>query len=549
MLAGKNFVISGGTFNQTVLRTGCFEKLAEKASPLAFHLADSDLSHSTCFTNTRTKILKHMKSWALRNIEKDKSVMWLHGPAGGGKTAIGRTIAKWCEEEEILLGEFFFSRADGTGAQLASLAPTLAYRMAVHTLQDAKDAIFDVVNHDPHIFLAPLAIQLKKLVMEPLNLLGPSGVPYVIILDGLDETLSSDDQQLVLNVLSDTLYQLNPTLRILICCRPEPTIVTAFNDTDSPLYSISTIISLNDDINADADIRTFLIKKFAKTKKKLPHPPNGDWPTAENIDYLVKKSSGQFIFAATVERYVCSPKHRHQAVARLNHVLDLGLLAHVKDKKKHPFADLDALYHLILKTRNDVNMSVNATAVCLEYPKYFIAISPADLSKVLNIELSETWGILYDLASLFDTSEESIRPFHATFGDFLFDSSRSADFFRNRGDIAAGIACAMLRQGRDPEGTRQFLFCLVPSLIDTLLVLSYHAFSRLLAEATPRKDLRETLSQMEPLSIFRRPASTRGYGQRSKGAYYLVPLLRQLERHVVSHFLLYAVCTTMMLAS
>ena len=384
--------------------------------------------------------------------------MWLHGPAGGGKTVIGRTIAKWCEEG-ILLGEFFFSRADGIGAQLASLAPTLAYRMAVHTLQDAKEAISDVVNHDPHIFLAPLAIQLKKLVMEPLNILAQSGiVPYVIILDGLDETLSSDDQQLVLNVISETLYQLNPTLRILICCRPEPTIVTAFNDTDSPLNSISTIISLSDDVDADADIRAYLVEKFARTKKQLPHPPNGDWPTAENIDYLVTKSSSQFIFAATVERYVCSPKHRHQAVARLKHVMDLRLLPHLKDRKKHPFADLDALYHLILRTRSDVDMSVNATAVCLEYPKYFIAISPADLSKILNIELSETWAILYELASLFDTSEESIRPFHATYGDFLFDGSRSADFFRNRGDIATDITYAILKQGRDPEGTRQFCF-------------------------------------------------------------------------------------------
>ena len=225
-----------------------------------------------------------MKSWILRDIERDKFVMWLHGPAGGGKTAIGRTIAKWCEDEGILLGEFFFPRADGTGAQLASLAPTLAYRMTVHTLQDAKEAISDVINHDPHIFLAPLAIQLMKLVMEPLNLLAPSGiVPYVIILDGLDETLSSDDQQLVLDVISKTLYQLNPTLRILICCRPEPTIVTAFNDPDSTLNRISTIILLNDDIDADADIRAFLVEKFARTKNQLPHPPNGHWPT-ENID-------------------------------------------------------------------------------------------------------------------------------------------------------------------------------------------------------------------------------------------------------------------------
>ena len=83
----------------------------------------------------------------------------------------------------------------------------------------------------------------------------------------------------------------------------------------------------------------------------------------------------------------------------------------------------------------------------------------------------------------------------------------------------------------------------MPSFIDTLLVLSYHTFYCLLGEATPRQDLRDTLSQMEPVSIFRRPASTKEYKQRCKGAYYLIPLLRQLENHVVSHFLVYTVCT------
>ncbi len=383
--------------------------------------------------------------------------MWLHGPAGGGKTAIGRTIAKWCEEEGILLGEFFFSRADGTGAQLASLAPTLAYKMAVHTLKDAKEVISDVVRHDPHIFLAPLAVQLKKLVLEPLNLLTPCGItPYVIILDGLDETISPDDQQLLLTVISETLYPLDPRLRILICCRPEPTIVTAFNDPDSSLNVISTNISLNDDVDADADIRAFLVERLARIKKQLPHPTSEEWPTLADIDYLVAKSSRQFIFAATVEKYVCSPKHRHQAVARLKHVLDLRLLPHLKDKEKHPFADLDALYALILRTRNDVDMSVKATAVCLEYPKYFNTVSPADLAKVLHIELSETWAILYELASLFDASEDKISPFHASFGDFLFDRSRSLDFFCVGRDIVADITSAMLRPHRDPEGTRPY---------------------------------------------------------------------------------------------
>ena len=68
----------------------------------------------------------------------------------------------------------------------------------------------DVVNHDPHIFLAPLAIQLKKLILKPLNHLAPCSItPYVIILDGLDETLLPDNQQLVLNVISETLYPLS----------------------------------------------------------------------------------------------------------------------------------------------------------------------------------------------------------------------------------------------------------------------------------------------------------------------------------------------------
>ena len=246
---------------------------------------------------------------------------------GGRKTAIGRTITKWCEEEGILLGEFFFSRADGTGAQLASLALTLAYRMAV---QDAKKGTSDVVNHDPLIFLAPPAIQLEKLVMAH-GTYEPRFVRHRFLCHH-SRWARRDARQMTnraLNVISETLYQLNPTLRILICCRPEPAIVTAFNDTDSSLKNISTIISLNVDADADA----FLVEKFKRTKKQLPQPPVADWPIAESIDYLVIKASGQFIFAATVERYVCSPKHRHQAVARLKHVLDLTLVSHIKTRK------------------------------------------------------------------------------------------------------------------------------------------------------------------------------------------------------------------------
>ncbi|KAF4620557.1 hypothetical protein D9613_000082 [Agrocybe pediades] len=516
MLNG-NILVTGGNFSQSVGKTQSsisFDRLAAKAFPRAFHLADSDPSHSTCYTNTRTKILERIQSWALRKTEKEKYIMWLHGAAGGGKTAIARTIAKWCDQEEgILLGDFFFSRSDGVGDQISSLAPTLAYRMAVHTLKDlkeAKSAISNAITRDPHIFVASLSQQLKTLVLEPFDVVAPCGIlPYVIVLDGLDETLSPEDQQLVLDTVSQTLYQYDTTLRVLVCSRDEPAIFSAFNDPDSLLHAISATISLNTDTDSDADIRRFLEEKFSRIRKLLPHPPKEEWPTPADIDYLVEKSSGQFIFAATVEKYVGSPTHRHHAVKRLKHVLDLASLPSPEDKKKHPFADLDALYSLILTTRDDVDMAVKAIAVCLEYTKYFNIITPASLSTVLQVDMDETWAILFGLASLLDSSETIIRPFHASFGDFLFDKSRSLNLHCAAGSVVADILYAKLRRGRDPEE------------------LSYRSFYLLLKNASPTQDLRDILSEMTPNAIFERPV-----GKRPPGAYFLISLLRLLETYI-----------------
>ena len=434
-----------------------FDKLSSNASPLAFHLADSDAVHSTCHPKTRIKILEHLKGWAYRKVDRDKFIMWLHAAAGGGKTAIGRTIAQWCEEEGILLGEFFFSRSDMNLARVSSLPATLAYRMATLTLKGAKEAISKVISRDPHIFSASLADQMKKLVLGPLNLLAPCGiVPHVIILDGLDECLSDDDQQLVLDVISETLYPLNPDLRVLVCSRPEPAISTAFRG--ATFQGISTSISLSHDVDSDADIRTLLVEQFARLRQQLLDVPNGEWPTAADIERIVQKSSGHFIFAATVIKYICAPRHRHNAVTRLKHVLDLAQLPPNLDAKRHPFAVLSTLYTLILSTREDVASTVKACAVCLEYPRYFKTISVTDLTKVLHFDLALTRALLDDLASLFNVGiNQDIKTFHASFSDFLFDRSRSGDFYREQGDVAAEITCGLLKQGRDPEGMTFFL--------------------------------------------------------------------------------------------
>jgi hypothetical protein len=233
----------------------------------------------------------------------------------------------------------------------------------------------------------------------------------------------------------------------------KPIISTAFNGP--PLQDISTRISLSHATDADADIRAFLVEQFTKLKRQLPHLQSREWPTAAEITYLVEKSSGQFIFAATVVKYVCSPRHRHNAVARLKHVLDLKQLP--PNAQQHPFAELDALYSLILSTREEIEITVKAAAVCLEYPKYFNVISPEDLATVLNIDLIGVRPMLDELASLFEVDvDDNIKPFHASFDDFLFDRSRSGNFYCDRGDIVADVISAHLRQGYDPDGMMRY---------------------------------------------------------------------------------------------
>jgi len=69
--------------------------------------------------------------------------------------------------------------------------------------------------------------------------------------------------------------------------------------------------------------------------------------------------------------------------------------------------------------------------------------------------------------------------------------------------------------------------------------------SDLLADARPRQDLADILTQMAPASIF-----GRSKGKRPKGGYYLLPLLRHIKNHIVSIFLvLYVPCAKLILQS
>ncbi|KAF9553134.1 hypothetical protein CPC08DRAFT_599600, partial [Agrocybe pediades] len=93
-------------------------------------------------------------------------------------------------------------------------------------------------------------------------------------------------------------------IRFLVCSRPENHINSTFG-LPRMTYILQTIF-LDDDISADKDIRLFFEDKFKEIREGhiFKHTLPTTWPRPEMVDTLVSKSSGQFIYAATVVKYV-----------------------------------------------------------------------------------------------------------------------------------------------------------------------------------------------------------------------------------------------------
>ena len=150
------------------------------------------------------------------------------------------------------------------------------------------------------------------------------------------------------------------------------------------------------------------------------------WPGEAIIDLLVQRSSGQFIYAATVLKFVgadfCSPRKQ---------------LALVLKPDPTALSDLDQLYTQIL--------SVYPSAVNIVQVLGIITASesnsPEVIEDILGMEEGELKLVLSGLSSLMVGNGERLHEgvlsyvipqfAHASFRDYLFDSNRPGPFHVN----------------------------------------------------------------------------------------------------------------------
>ncbi|KAF8059071.1 hypothetical protein FPV67DRAFT_1427227 [Lyophyllum atratum] len=162
-----------------------------------------------CHPGTREPILKEVDEWTIAGSETGAgSVMWLHGPAGAGKSAIAQTVAEICTDRGQLAASFFFFRGSHHRNTITFLFTTIAYQLAI-SRRELKDYIQRAVDHDRSIIHKSTAAQVRALIIDPFyfaaSLSGTtnSQAPSVIIIDGLDECQGNDNQRLVLSHIAD----------------------------------------------------------------------------------------------------------------------------------------------------------------------------------------------------------------------------------------------------------------------------------------------------------------------------------------------------------
>jgi hypothetical protein len=226
--------------------------------------------------------------------------------------------------------------------------------------------------------------------------------------------------------------------------------------TNLPWVLLTVRLALDDKYLPDEDIRTFLVSKFQDIKKRHPSGTSlPSWPPENDIERLVQKSSGQFIYASTVIKFIDS--HRHWPPDRLDIIF--GLLPRGKTT---PFAEIDALYSYILSAASDNIEKILDIFTVLLFRQNSRAWNPTvqSLESFLSYRTGEIFTVLSDMHSIISVpspyqrhdSDITLRFLHASLGDFLVDRSRSGeDFFVDPGVGHRKIATWMMNKIQTPS--------------------------------------------------------------------------------------------------
>jgi len=394
---------------------------------------------------TRVELVAELDDWEKSPIDA-ATMKWMLGGAGEGKTALLLTFADLCRRHKRSVGAFFASNRIADCNDGSRIIITLAVQL-MQSLPSTAWYIDQALLRDPHILSKGREVQMRALIVEPINQIavmsrflstitfGLKSYPTLIVIDGLDEVTGKDVQTDIIKIIGNIMNDIRLPIRFLVSSRPDPHIAEAIQNLQSrfPKDRVS-IMDLRKDVLVHRDIRHYFKRKFEEIRAKDDDLPL-DWPGEDVVEQLVDKASGQFIYATTIIPYIMFEYHSPEE--RL--AIIQGLLETPPGDK--PYHNLDELYTLIVRnaTRRGVILQILALLITINRlistanaPAGTFAhlCSPLKLGGILGLNRGEARRCLTDMHSVVNVGDDKreIRIYHKSFPDFLLDPSRSNEF-------------------------------------------------------------------------------------------------------------------------
>ncbi|KAJ3576614.1 hypothetical protein NP233_g317 [Leucocoprinus birnbaumii] len=409
-----------------------------------------------CHPDTRISILDRTHNW-INNPQRQKHLLWIRGPAGVGKSAIVQTLADALSRSGRLMASLFFSRPNGR-SNPQRVFPTIAYQLAS---QDAAYRTYIETIRPPGsqpLETKAMNEQFRLLVVDPFvkhKLFTRSG-DVLIAIDGLDEcdgdpgaddydqtchhrrTLKEVHREII--ELVSSFVKAHPSIPVIwvIASRPESHITAVFGSSDVKGSYVEESI-LVDDEEACADVERFLNTSFKKIAEAYPdHITETPWPAYHHFLQIAKAASGLFIFAEVVIRFINDPREENP-ISQLGHVLAAIAKLRQSRKNKNPLSALDIIYTAILSRIPPTRMEnlkkllplviyVHRSSITVRDYKFRNMYEHFDISREDAItSFNYLHSVIY-FPRVKDIGGTHPRFYHASFRDYLEDSSRSGDY-------------------------------------------------------------------------------------------------------------------------
>ncbi|KAF7334883.1 AAA-16 domain-containing protein [Mycena sanguinolenta] len=258
-----------------------------------------------------------------------------------------------------------------------------------------------------------MATQMQELISEPCRV-DEHHDPIIILIDGLDECDGPSAQGEVLRAIQTPSANHPIFFRFIVASRPEPHIRQVFQISAAHYHSFNVEESFE-------DVRKYLHDEFSwihhnhLTMQNISSP----WPAYHVLEELVRNSSGYFIYASTIIKFIGDEDyHPPQRLAMVQDASSTGSAS--------PFEALDQLYLTILTSARRQSELIQIICAIVNF-----RLVPRSIDQLLGLAQGETRLILSGLHSVLNIprdDEHEIRSHHASFWDFLNNLDRSGNF-------------------------------------------------------------------------------------------------------------------------